>query len=72
MRPGFSITSTPKRVDDRDGAPAGRLDQPGDAEVGVRPELERVAVPAVDAAQDHVDRFEPPERPGATPVRSAW
>ena len=51
-----------ERVDDRDAADPARLDQPGHAEVGVGPQLERIAPRRVDPAQDHVDRLEAAER----------
>ena len=46
-----------ERVDDRHVAGASDLEQSRDAELRVGLELQRVAEPAVDAPEDHVDRF---------------
>ncbi len=51
-----------ERVDDRHRPRPRGLHEAGDPELGLRVELERVAVRVVDAAQDDVDRLALPER----------
>ena len=52
-----------ERVDHRHRSRTRRLHEAGHAELGLRVELERVAVRVVDPAQDHVDRLALAERP---------
>ena len=53
----------PERVDHRHRSRTRRLHEAGHPELGLRVELERVAVGVVDPAQDHVDRLALAERP---------
>ena len=57
-----------ERVDDRDRAPTAGLDQPGDPELRVGAQLERIAPLRVDPTQDHVDRIESSERTEVDPA----
>ena len=57
-RPGFSRTPQPSPLTTETEPGAGGLDQAGHAELGVRAQVEGVAVPGVDPAQDHVDLLE--------------
>ncbi len=58
----------PERVDDADPARSDDLEEPGNAEQGVGPKLDRVAVGVVDAPDHHVDPFEAGERPEPEPA----
>ena len=60
QEPGVLGDARAQPVDDRHRAQPRGLQQPGHAEVGVLAQVEGVAPGGVDAAQDHVHRFEPP------------
>ena len=51
-----------QRVRDRDLPVARRLQQPGHAQQRLGPQLQRIAVVVVEAAQDHVHRVQPAQR----------
>ncbi len=57
-----------ERVDDGDRAGPCHLKQPGNAELRISPELERIRVPVIDTAQDHVDRLKLADRPHPDPI----
>ena len=57
-----------ERVHHRHPPPPGHLEQPGDPEQRVGPQLDRVAPLVVHPADDHVDRVEAHQRPQPHPV----
>ena len=63
--PGVLEDAGAERVDDAHGAGATGLDESGNPERGVGPQLQRVAEAGVDASQDHVHRL--PAADGAQP-----